>query len=178
MGKRAAILLLLLLFQSTGYFVIFKIQRMRIRGEIKSQMKQGISEEQLVILKIPNSKQNELIQPWWMMDENEFRYYGKMYDVVRKWERGDTTWYYCLEDEKESLLFADLDERIRDQLNNSPINRSNQKNKQLFSSQYIGASQDELSIYFRQKAIEDLPYFFRIKTWIVNPATPPPQVLF
>ena len=42
------------------------------------------------------------------IDEKEFRYKGRMYDVLHETKTGGTTVFICLPDAKESLLFAGL----------------------------------------------------------------------
>ena len=85
MRKIGYILLLILLFlQTTGYMLLFKTQQSLIRQEIKHRIKAGVPEAELVLIDLPSKqygKSNANIQ-W--IHSHEFRYQGRMYDIVRK----------------------------------------------------------------------------------------------
>ncbi|MCS6819125.1 MAG: hypothetical protein NZ522_04180 [Chitinophagales bacterium] len=68
----------------------------------------------LKLIKIP--RKLEIIRnPFFKRYEaNEFRYLGKMYDVVRKEEFADTTYYYCVPDEHEDKLQKTICSWMRD----------------------------------------------------------------
>ena len=168
-------LLLLILFQSTGYLVIFKVQQQQIRREIKSRIKAGVSEDELVLLKFPTYwREVETFQCQFIKD-HEFRYNGTMYDIVRQVTRGDSTWYYCLTDEKETFLFAQLDELVkRDMNNNTERNQQRENLLRLLHTFFCNQPEDPLFI----SVWEDykLPrYIFNLNTWYNTPQTPPPQ---
>ncbi|MCB0555712.1 MAG: hypothetical protein KDD02_19350 [Phaeodactylibacter sp.] len=93
-----------------GVFAVFRIQRLQIRREIKAQIKQGISEKELFKITVAPEHASALS---WKKDD-EFRYKGIMYDVVRKEIINDSTIiYYCISDRQETALFANLDELVR-----------------------------------------------------------------
>src|SRR5512145_2319928 len=94
-------LLFVLIFQGAGHFFVFKIQQHEIRREMKRRIKAGVPETELVLFKILDQKPDPAFQ---RVDAHEFRFDGKMYDIVRRESHGDTTWYYCLSDELETQL--------------------------------------------------------------------------
>jgi hypothetical protein len=53
------------------------------------------------------------------LEEHEFRYNGKMYDVVSRVVRGDSTEFTCLVDAKEERLYASLEEHVTSQTDQS-----------------------------------------------------------
>lgn len=93
--------IVLLIFNSGGYWAIFHIQKNSIKKEIKRKMLQKIPIEELTCLSF-KSKTAEQI--FWIED-NEFYYNGNMYDVVRtvRNKQGQIT-YYCINDTKEANL--------------------------------------------------------------------------
>lgn len=81
------------------------------RHEMKQFIKAGVPEEDRVILKIAKQTESNLeIFEW--EHSREFRYKGEMYDVLSREEHGDTTYYSCIHDVKESGLFKELDDLV------------------------------------------------------------------
>lgn len=87
-----------------------------VRHEMKQRIKAGVPEEDLVLLKIAKSEE-ENSDVFERMHSREFRYNGQMYDVMRLEDKGDTTYYTCIHDVKESKLFERLDSMVLDELN-------------------------------------------------------------
>ena len=114
-------LLFLFVYQTLGYFVIFKILQANIRHEIKEKIESSLSEDQLEIITIKTDEENQIE---WVREGKEFIYKNKMYDVVRKKEKDNTIKYFCLNDKKEEELFANLDDIVR----KNPQNDKNIKN--------------------------------------------------
>jgi hypothetical protein len=92
------ILLFLLLntFGTIGYYYYHKAG---IRSEMKALMKSNFHKDKIEILKI--AKDSKYFQ---RIHCKEFRYHGKMYDVIRVIPAKDFTIYYCINDEKEERL--------------------------------------------------------------------------
>ena len=169
-------LLLLLLFQTASYLLVFKIQQYQIRKEIKQQIKAGVPEDELVLLKIPlsleSSAHNDQFQ---RIHDREFRYQGEMYDIVRQEQHGDTTWYYCLWDEKESELFAQLDEQVAQQMNQNPAQKKQHEQlDRLLHALYLTDSKYYLFSKFINNNHNKSYYTFVLKNWSESPPTPPP----
>ena len=79
----------------------------RIR-EVKEEVAQNINtekyEEEKVLLKFTSEDSSKL---YWE-HSREFEYKGEMYDVIRFEKKGDTIWYWCYWDQKETKLKRDL----------------------------------------------------------------------
>jgi len=163
-------LLFFMLLQAAGYLFVFKLQQHEIRQEIKRQIKAGVPENELVLFKLANDA-----RVFWSIPEREFRANGVMYDVVRKEIHGDTTRYYCLSDEKETQLFAHLDEAVQRDLNQNPAQQQKlERILQSFGPLYFSHYQD---FPFLDSA-EEIKFpadCFGLKTWIAPPPTPPPE---
>jgi len=169
------LLLFVMLFQATGWLFIFEIQQCEIRREIKQQIKAGVPEQDLVLLKISRNLEEKSNSIFQRIHEREFRYEGNMYDIIRREAHGDTTWYYCLSDEKETQLFANLDELVKRDMNQNP-ERQQQIGKlfHLLGSLFFNSRDNDLFVYAGEE-IESTDFLFRLKTWIGTPLTPPPE---
>jgi hypothetical protein len=96
-------LLGLFLFNTGGYFFLFRINQSVIQEEVKSLIRSGLCEDSYILLKIQNPSADPDLK---MTAKDEFLYKGHMYDIARQVTRGNTTWFYCVNDRKEESLLA------------------------------------------------------------------------
>jgi hypothetical protein len=100
-----------------------------------------------------------------------------MYDIVRQENHGDTTWYYCIWDEKESELFAQLDEQIDQQMSQNPEQQKQHALiDQLLSNLYLTENNHHLFLSYFSKIPDTSYYSFALKKWLETPPTPPPII--
>jgi hypothetical protein len=98
-----------------------------------------------------------------------------MYDVVRQAPHRDTTWYYCLSDEKESQLFANLDQLVKRDMSQNP-ERQQQLGKLLhWLGALIFSPSDPKPLVYSAEEVELTGDLFKLKTWIDTPIAPPPE---
>ena len=110
MRSYLSISLLLVLLLPAGISQLYYGYRFQqIKKEIKRQLKQGVPDNELVLLGIPAELEKEPNTHFQRIHAREFKYLGQMYDIVRQESCDDTTWYWCIHDFKESALFAELD---------------------------------------------------------------------
>ncbi len=174
-GAVAISLLFSMLFQAAGHFFIFRIQQHKIRQEIEQQIKAGVSEAELVLLKIPKTLEEKPHSTFQRIHKREFRYDGKMYDIVRQESHGDTTWYYCLPDEKETQLFANLDELVKQDMAGDPQHRKQiDELLRLLGALYCSHKTDGFFIFSNEQKAATF-FFFNLTTWDFPPSTPPPE---
>lgn len=167
--------LLLLMFQSTGYFLFFRVQQYQIRYEIKQQIQAGVPEAELVLLKISRCIQ-ENRNEFQRIHDHEFRYQGKMYDVVRQEQHGETLWFFCLCDEKETLLFARLDEQVKKEMKNLPGNEKQRERLLQWHNTLFFAENKTLSLIGPYCTDRSTLYYFHLTNWEQPPDTPPPVI--
>jgi hypothetical protein len=168
-------LILLILSQSAGCLFVFRIQRHLARMEIKHRIKADVPETELVLLKIPKTLQNSSRPEFQWIEEGEFRYHGSMYDVVREVSHGDTTWFYSLSDEKETLLFAGLDELVKqDMAGNQHYKQQIDDLLRLLGALYLGQENDGFMIFSEVQSVLTC-HRIDLDAWISPPATPPPE---
>jgi hypothetical protein len=167
-GKSVSLVLVLfLLFNVSGYYIWFNIAQDKIRKEIRSQIKAGLKDESLTIIRITEEIAPEIK---WIRAKEEFTFRGEMYDVVKMEDRDGSKLIYCLNDVKEKKLIADFARK----------NDSNQKTRKLLSYfTYNFVFQPVILNNIRE--ISDLNFcipVFDIKSKIKEVAVPPPKSLF
>ena len=106
----AILILLVLLTGLGGYFVFFKAEQFALRREMKERIKSSLPESELQHFAFSKQETSDIN---WERKGKEFRLNGKMYDVVRTHATGDTIHFYCLQDDKETKLFAGLDQLLK-----------------------------------------------------------------
>ncbi len=119
------LLLLILILPVTGTYILFKHRQYQVKSQIKQKIKEGVSEDDLFLLKIPLSLEQNSNSVFKRINSKEFKYYGEMYDVVRQVTLGNTTYYWCIWDKEETALFAKLDELFAKAWGNDPVKESN-----------------------------------------------------
>ena len=83
------------------------------REKMETFIKQNLRDEEMEIVVIPNSEISDTGSGFRFVEENEFIYYDKLYDIVKKKTEGNNTIFYCINDIQEEKLFADLNEHIK-----------------------------------------------------------------
>lgn len=172
----ASFLLLLMLLQPGAVWLIFKTQQYQIRREIKHRIRAGLPETALVLLKIPQAWEAGRHPDFQRIHDREFRFKGKMYDIVRREMHGDTTWYHCVSDEKETELFANLDQMVRNECRQNPQRKQQlEKLQQLLNLLFVLASGQSnlLDPVTRNQPANDR---FIPLPWTQSPPVPPPEV--
>ncbi|CAN5239674.1 hypothetical protein BH09BAC1_BH09BAC1_03590 [soil metagenome] len=141
------LLLLVLLFNTLGFYPVFKMHQYRVRREIKHQIKQGIPKEDLHPFALHISDVKAL--DWEGGERKEFRHEGLMYDVVHEEIKGDSIYLLCVNDTEEDILFAQLDELVNQQMDeNSSAPQSSKKLSDPYPLSFIDIEEATKSINF------------------------------
>ncbi len=119
--KRLFIFIFLFLYfhNLVGYLAVYTVMKYRIQGEVKEMIKASVPISELAsfsFLTADLDREAAAIQ--WMADD-EFRYEGRMYDIVSVHVNGDSTHFNCINDVQEERLFADLGDHVRRQMGDS-----------------------------------------------------------
>lgn len=104
------------------YAVQIKLEQKKIRSEVKLKILQGIDRSELVY--IPSTIENELKFEW--EHDSEFRFNGRMYDVVEIEDEKGKKGYWCWLDDKESAQEEKLDRLISLMLGENPLHSDKQ----------------------------------------------------
>lgn len=115
-------LLIIFLFNTMGYIVVFKISQNQIRKEVKREIKMKLNESELQTIVFNKS---ELKTINWVETDKEFIHHNELFDIVRTSETETTITYYCINDKQEEQLFANLDEHINKHLTNHKSSKKN-----------------------------------------------------
>ena len=83
---------------------VIGVKRVNLRKEVKHRMMAGIPKERLSL--IISTPETAHLLDW--EHSKEFEYEDEMYDVVYVESKGDSTYYWCWEDHKESELNKEL----------------------------------------------------------------------
>jgi len=103
------LLLLILTVPATITYSWLQYRKTTVRKEIKHKIISGIDKEELVLLKF--SKQEAKTKLEWEHSK-EFEYDEEMYDVVETQSIGDSVYYWCWWDHKETRLNKQLGELV------------------------------------------------------------------
>lgn len=112
--------------------LIYSLQLGAARHEVKQRLKHGVPEEDRVLLKIPLSLEQTENDVFHRVHAGEFRYKGEMYDILKSENHGDTTWYVCIHDVKESGIFKQLDDQVKRFVSSNPAHQRHRARSFLF----------------------------------------------
>jgi hypothetical protein len=93
--------LFLFLLNTTGYFLVFEVQKYHVKKTMQSLVKKPGNS--IVILELNDSEGKREFQ---RTDRSEIRHNGSMYDVILEIPKGETTVFYCIHDSREENLLA------------------------------------------------------------------------
>lgn len=178
MPKIASIFFLLVFFLPvSSLYLTLKVKQQHVRQEMREHIEAGIEEDQLVLLKIPRALEENPGTQFKRMHAREFRYKGNMYDVVRQETRGDTTWYWCVWDEEETEIVAQLDRLASETADKAKTPKAGHELfKHLLKTPFVGTGFTR--IYVATLPVEK-PHSFphsHTLTRAQTPLTPPPEV--
>lgn len=112
-----------LLVPYTG-FMFLQYQKAMVHKEVKQQMIAGIGKEELVLLRF-TLVESETNLRW--EHSGEFEFHDEMYDVVVSETRGDSIFYWCWWDRKETKLNMQLDNLIAQTMERDPQQKGQQQ---------------------------------------------------
>ena len=169
------VLLALFLFNVVGYFITFKLVQYQVKKEVKIAMKQRISISELTAIQINKRDLSQLV---WKEKNKEFYYKGELYDIVKTEEQTESVTYYCINDEQEEKLFANLDDHIKTYV---VLNKTNEKNSQKKNNNPL------VKLYFvppvrlltsiESKLLQHLNLSFSLISLFKEIDSPPPQLV-
>lgn len=110
----ALCMIFLLISHGIIQFGLFEVFQAKTKADVAEMIYKGISSFNQVIL---GFHKNELVKSgigihW--IDDHEFRYNGRMFDIINKEAKGDSVYLYCIEDSIESDLYSILYKFIED----------------------------------------------------------------
>lgn len=110
MKKTAALFLLsIFLFNTAGYYIVFKAAQYSVKSEIQNEIRSGFDSDELETLIIHKTNLTDIE---WLESGKEMRYNNQLYDIVKSVETSTTITFYCINDKKEKELFSKLENHI------------------------------------------------------------------
>lgn len=167
-----SIIALSLFYQVFGYFIVFNVNALMCKKEMKRSIKAGLKENEMLVFLFSTKEFTNL--SW--LNKKEFVIENTMYDVVKTSPIGkDSIKVYCINDKKETELFANLSNQI-DQ--NSDLTASGKPiSKVLLKLLKIKGllTKEENCVLFTALEIPYIKHNSPIVTQISNVKTPPPR---
>ncbi len=158
-------IVVVLMCSISGLYIKFRVEQYNIKSEVKEKVKSNIPESELTQIEI---SQNNFDQIEWIENGKEFRYYGKMYDVVKVKTQGQNKVYYCINDIKEKQLIARFNKNNKDQKNTKKIIN------QTLNDKYFPKKCQSLNS-INPTVIVYAGYFLNYKSEIIRIPSPPPR---
>lgn len=127
----------ILLLNSIGYYPLYKLKQWEIHTEMKSLMRNSLTNANLQCISIPEAHSQEIEWEWEWEAEQEFIYKNNRYDVVRTEVKDHITHYFCIQDIQESKLFSKLEKDVERQMNTAKRPLQNTTKKLLKTCSWI-----------------------------------------
>ncbi len=142
------------------------------RREVKKLMIAGLKDEQLTLLSFSIPEANKILK--WKHDK-EFQYQGQMYDVVKKEIRGDSIFYVCWWDHKETLLNKQLDQLVKINTGSSPHQEKQERALIFLRNLYCTLPFSWIIDMYANEQIQFPSYDSPLSFFIVSPSLLPPE---
>lgn len=165
--------LILFNWQLVGFLLFFEWNHYHVKKEIKSYIKRGVPEEDLVEFHFSTHQLNQLT--W--IKSHEFEWQGHLFDVIdKRKEKNGKVLLKCISDTQEKVLFKTLDKSIANHLNGKGTTSPVAKVFKLLSLPLISHIQEISIVCIPEFSVKN--YFFstyREHKVSIEPATPPPN---
>jgi hypothetical protein len=149
----AIFLLLVLILPMSSTQMAFRYRQYKIRKEMRRMIRQGLPDEKLIPLHIPFA---------WLQGENpefevihskEFRYQGRMYDIVRAETEAEGMLYFCVEDYEENAAYAQLNTAVQKRMSGDPVHQKGQERLlHFFKTLCAAESSDAFRVFYFKQA--------------------------
>lgn len=160
------------LYNTTGYMIVFSSVRMILRQQAFADLSTS-PQKALTVITIQKTDRIVILKGRRMP---EIKVDGKMYDIVRQKDNGNSISYYCLRDRKEEKLLREASLLTDHSQSNNPLSKTSSLIlDQIIKTALLGEKQD-----FKGSQPND--FFFHSKNHIYSgpllpvPAPPPQQV--
>lgn len=108
-------------WQLIGFVGYFEFSKFKIKKELKSLIKRGVPQKQLIAFQFNQKEIKELV--W--HKKHEFELDGHMYDVVYKGiSKKGIHYFKCVSDDQETQLFKDLKQYVSSNLGDEKNSQS------------------------------------------------------
>lgn len=91
---------------SVGVVIVYQQIKSYHKRSIREQIKQNNFSQVIEILRFSKKDLKEKLVKIDFIEKNEFKFDGKLYDIISFWETDDSVFYKCINDTKEEELEA------------------------------------------------------------------------
>ena len=127
-------LIALLLYNSAGYYLVFRLVQVAMQHKMELRIERA---HELEYMQPITFKVDELKNIHWLKKGKEFSFKKKRYDIVRIEKNKDSHTYWCIADEDEDRLFANLHQYHDEHDRSMAKNKSKIKNITLLYPTYF-----------------------------------------
>lgn len=92
------------IFNAAGYLLIFLVLQSSLKDRAEEKLVSDNHVKSAVVLAFSKADFEEGIKEFKMMDEREFSFRGKMYDIIKTVNKNDSLYFYCIADTDEDDL--------------------------------------------------------------------------
>lgn len=157
-----------------GTYIFLKHNKNKIRKEIAGMILTGLDKKDLILLKF-TKEETETELNW--KHAGEFEYNGQMYDIVEKHQAGDTTWYYCYKDNKETRLNSEQDRLVARAMGQDPVQKSQTEKIMNFFKTFYRPDVFNWKPFTSLTSIFHFSFFiFNYSSLSLSPPAPPPKI--
>jgi hypothetical protein len=108
-------------WQLIGFVGYFEFSKFKIKKELKSLIKRGVPQKQLIAFQFNQKEINDLV--W--HKKHEFELNGHLYDIVYKGiSKKGIHYFKCVSDDQETQLFKDLKQYVSSNLGDEKNSQS------------------------------------------------------
>lgn len=166
-------LLFCLVAPLTTTFIWLKHQKATIRREVKWNMIASLDKEELVLLKFTKKEGQEKLK-W--KHSKEFEYNGQMYDIVETEIHGNTTYYWCWWDYKETALNKKLTTLLANFLDHNQQSKNTKiRFSNFYQSLFYSKSKPWEALQIKLISEKKYIYNFNYTSLHFPPPSPPPN---
>ncbi len=115
--------------QVLGYFIVFRVRQLELKREVWMYLQLNKKDKHLTHFQFPAQNGTVLNDKFEWEEENEFRFEGRMYDVIELKVHRDKVILTCVEDKKENDLLNTFEKIHKTQ--------SHGKNKSVAVAQFL-----------------------------------------
>jgi hypothetical protein len=99
----AYILLLIFLFNSMGYYVVYEFNKMLVKREVRAIIRNNPGK--FIVIRVEDAAHHP---DFTWLEKDEFVFENRMYDVVSEKRQGNVSVFTCIHDNKEERLVSGL----------------------------------------------------------------------
>jgi hypothetical protein len=162
-----------LLLPFSGTYIFFHLKEIQIKKDVNTFIHNNIEEKDIITLRF-SAEEIRTKLTW--KHSREFVFDGHMYDIVDQGREGNSYWYRCYRDHKETRLYKEKEKLIARALGNDPFQKKqNEKIRNLFKTVFQLDDFSRNDVIFNPSIIHYSLFVIHYSLIPPSPPTPPPK---